>query len=305
MHSHNSQQLQQRAILKSIPPISAREGHTTASGVIKAGSLSTRNGLREALSEATGPTSTGKQIIRVVADNLTGLIYISNGHFITGARTSENEIILEGVDAIRRLLILQSGVYDVIAVERDALLKNLKQSLAIDARFLLYTSQQHPERSLMDIFEQQTRKQPDQQNLLANGQKPFSEVVIPAQQALKFTPPLTLRDPSIRLQTIMSDESKPSDILVEPGRLVRFSTVERYRANALKNSAAITEAASATRNPSPPPTDNQATVPTKAPDTGNSIVANVNTTPFAPQNSATANDRCRTIFEVLSQVYGK
>lgn len=246
----------EKTTLTSIPSTNSSLPTGTTSGVVRMGRVSSQYGIREALSEASDTPYRHRQLIRVVSDNLTGLIYIQSANWIIAARTSENDVVLEGFDALRRMFSLKSGIYDLIAVEREALVRNLKQTLAVDIRTLVWLAKSHPEISMLEILEQQVRSTTEKEAA-------FSELLLPAGQALKFTPPLPLRDPSTISSSSHADD-KPSDIFIEPERLVRISTVERYRANIEK----LRELAAKESAVKPP-----------------------------------AKDRCRTIFEVLTHVY--
>lgn len=239
-----------------------------ATNAAQMGSLSPRTGLKDALNETILFPHRHRQIIRVVSENLTGLIYVQGASSINAARTSENEVVLEGVEAIRRMMSLKNGFYDVIAVEKEALIRKLKQTLCIDIRSLLVLCSKYPDKDLREVFEYMVLNQSVLKVAVAEESttvavEAFSEVVMPAGQALRFTPQLPLRDLSGNAQ-FMVDQSSSGDPLVEPERLVRISTVERYRAH-------TTERVRLT---------------------------------LSPPSVATPADRCKTIFEVLSHVYG-
>ncbi len=136
-------------------PTFAVQQISSVPAVIQSGSISGRNGLREAFVGASRSTQIKDQIIRIVASDLTGLIGVLYGRYITGARISEREVTVDGLDAIRQLLSLQTGAYDVLNIEREILTRKLKQSLGLDLHEILAAAQFNPEADLLELFEQQ------------------------------------------------------------------------------------------------------------------------------------------------------
>lgn len=133
----------------SLPPIS------TTPGVIQSGTISGKNGLKEAFTGALRSKHIKDQIIRIVANDLTGLIGILYGRYITGARISQQDISVEGLDAIWQLLNLQTGNYDLLHIEKEILTRKLKQSLGLDLQSILDAAQFNPDADLIELFEQQ------------------------------------------------------------------------------------------------------------------------------------------------------
>lgn len=127
---------------------------TTAEQIIHSDSVKT-HGVYPALVSATIGIDIRDQVIRVVSDDFVGLIGIFYGRTITGATVRGHGIDLQGIDALKRLVTLNNGVYDILELKREIVARKLKQSLGIDLSELISVFEANQSCDLAQIVEQQ------------------------------------------------------------------------------------------------------------------------------------------------------
>lgn len=125
-----------------------------AEQIIHSDSVKT-HGVYPALVSATIGIDIRDQVIRVVSDDFVGLIGIFYGRTITGATVRGPGIELRGADALKRLVTLNTGVYDILELKREIVARKLKQSLGIDLGELISVFEANQSCSLAQIVEQQ------------------------------------------------------------------------------------------------------------------------------------------------------
>lgn len=113
------------------------------------------SGVYPALVSATIGIDIRDQVIRVVSDDFVGLIGIYYGKTITGATVRGPGIDLTGAAALQRLVTINNGVYDILALKREIVARKLKQSLGIDLAELITIFDAKANSSLEEIIEQQ------------------------------------------------------------------------------------------------------------------------------------------------------
>ncbi|MBY0546864.1 MAG: tetratricopeptide repeat protein [Candidatus Obscuribacterales bacterium] len=126
----------------------------TAEHIIHSDSVKT-HGVYPALLSATIGIDIRDQVIRVVSDDFVGLIGVYYGSTITGATVRGPGVELQGAAALKMLVTLNHGVYDILELKREIVARKLKQSLGLDIGQLISLFDANQDCSLAQIVEQQ------------------------------------------------------------------------------------------------------------------------------------------------------
>lgn len=118
---------------------------------LTSGLIEKERGLRPALQASTRCKSRDV-VIRIKAEAVSGWVGILFGKYVTGARAQTSEGISEGMKALRSLIGVTEGKFDVLEIDSPTITDELKQSLGVDLTVLLDLAKARSEDSLVDLL---------------------------------------------------------------------------------------------------------------------------------------------------------